>query len=161
MFSQCTNYKFATSVPPLIAWSTILKVCPVIISPLSAGTMSSFVTRGKGQILKKEGVSLLVSSPLFWVGFHGTAWSMQHQALHLWLLLGPAPITHMASPAVSMASPLPGSSSLSGFSNTWPLESRRQQLQCTAASSAQREAAFSRTSSGDFRVECYRPSTSR
>lgn len=81
MFSQCTNYKFATSVLPLIAWSAILKVCPVIISPLSAGTMSSFVTRGKGQILKKEGISLLVSSPLFWVGFHGAAWSMQHQAL--------------------------------------------------------------------------------
>lgn len=63
----------------------------------------NFVSRGKEGILKEEGVSLPVSSPLLYVGFYCFAWFMHHQAL-----------------AVHVASAGPRSSSTHGFSSTWP-----------------------------------------
>lgn len=57
---------------PRIAWPAMLMAGLGINSPLPAGTMLSFVTGGRGGTLKEGGASLLVSSPLFWVGF----WSL-------------------------------------------------------------------------------------
>lgn len=83
------------------------------------------------------------------VGFYSSAWGMHPRALAV----------HAASArpgaAALRASPAPGSRNVSSFSNTQLWKSRHS-LQCAAASSAQRQTAFPRISSGDFRVKCHR-----